>query len=105
MSTPRDGDPTTSLGTSQCLATLSTKKLSPFPNPNLPCCHLRPPPRVPQVYKRMKLQVVISAVEMWTRGDQVTATHSLEQTLQVFTSWCQKDAAVRIEYDHVELLL
>nr|XP_038028553.1 disintegrin and metalloproteinase domain-containing protein 9-like [Anas platyrhynchos] len=57
------------------------------------------------VYKRMKLQIVISAVEMWTKGDQVMATHSLEQTLQVFTSWCQKDAAVRIEYDHVELLL
>lgn len=62
-------------------------------------------PGHPQVYKRMKLQIVISAVEMWTKGDQVTATHSLDQTLQVFTSWCQKDAAVRIEYDHVELLL
>ncbi|XP_035171909.1 disintegrin and metalloproteinase domain-containing protein 9-like [Oxyura jamaicensis] len=57
------------------------------------------------VYKRMKLQVVISAVEMWTRGDQVTATHSLAQTLQFFTTWCQRDAAGRIEYDHVELLL
>ncbi|XP_040386526.1 disintegrin and metalloproteinase domain-containing protein 9-like isoform X1 [Cygnus olor] len=57
------------------------------------------------VYRRMKLQVVISAVEMWTRGDQVTATHSLAQTLQFFTTWCQRDAAGRIEYDHVELLL
>ncbi|NXK44649.1 ADAM9 protein, partial [Chauna torquata] len=57
------------------------------------------------VYKRMKLQIVISAVEMWTRRDQVTATHSLARTLQLFTSWCQEDAVRRIDYDHVELLL
>ncbi|XP_047904013.2 disintegrin and metalloproteinase domain-containing protein 9-like isoform X4 [Anser cygnoides] len=57
------------------------------------------------VYRRMKLQVVVSAVEMWTGGDQVTATHSLAQTLQFFTAWCQRDAAGRFEYDHVELLL
>ncbi|XP_040514739.1 disintegrin and metalloproteinase domain-containing protein 9 isoform X2 [Gallus gallus] len=57
------------------------------------------------VYKRMKLQVVLSAVEMWTTKDHVVATQSLAQTLQSFSSWCQKDAAGRLSYDHVELLL
>ncbi|KAM9602325.1 disintegrin and metalloproteinase domain-containing protein 20-like [Morphnus guianensis] len=57
------------------------------------------------VYKRMKLQVVISAVEMWTRTDQVTAAHSLARTLQVFAAWCQRDAVGRINYDHIQLLL
>ncbi|XP_072201056.1 disintegrin and metalloproteinase domain-containing protein 9-like [Excalfactoria chinensis] len=57
------------------------------------------------VYKHMKLQVVLSAVEMWTRKDQVVATQSLSQTLQSFSRWCQQDAAGRLPYDHVELLL
>ncbi|NXC39812.1 ADAM9 protein, partial [Penelope pileata] len=57
------------------------------------------------VYKPMKLQIVLSAVEMWTTRDQVMATQSLAQTLQLFSSWCQKDAAGRFDYDHVELLL
>lgn len=67
--------------------------------------HTDPRPRCPQVYKRMKLQVVLSAVEMWTTKDHVVATQSLAQTLQSFSSWCQKDAAGRLSYDHVELLL
>uniref|UniRef100_A0A8C2T4U6 Peptidase M12B domain-containing protein n=1 Tax=Coturnix japonica TaxID=93934 RepID=A0A8C2T4U6_COTJA len=57
------------------------------------------------VYKQMKLQVVLSAVEMWTTEDQVVATQSLAQTLRSFSSWCQQDAAGRLPYDHVELLL
>ncbi|NXX60989.1 ADAM9 protein, partial [Scopus umbretta] len=57
------------------------------------------------VYKRMKLQIVISAVEMWTRMDHMPADHSLAQTLQVFATWCQRDAVGRINYDHIQLLL
>ncbi|NXH76470.1 ADAM9 protein, partial [Hydrobates tethys] len=57
------------------------------------------------VYKRTKLQIVISAVEMWTRMDQVTTAHSLARTLQVFATWCQRDAVGRINYDHIQLLL
>ncbi|XP_075357209.1 disintegrin and metalloproteinase domain-containing protein 9-like [Mycteria americana] len=57
------------------------------------------------VYKHVKLQIVISAVEMWTRTDQVTTAHSLAQTLQVFATWCQRDAVGRINYDHIQLLL
>ncbi|NXU23292.1 ADAM9 protein, partial [Thalassarche chlororhynchos] len=57
------------------------------------------------VYKRMKLQIVISAVEMWTGMDQVTTAHSLAQTLQVFATWGQRDAVGRINYDHIQLLL
>ncbi|XP_069663987.1 disintegrin and metalloproteinase domain-containing protein 20 [Haliaeetus albicilla] len=57
------------------------------------------------VYRRMKLQIVISAVEMWTRTDQVTAARSLARTLQVFAAWCQRDAVGRMNYDHIQLLL
>ncbi|XP_009572437.1 PREDICTED: disintegrin and metalloproteinase domain-containing protein 9-like, partial [Fulmarus glacialis] len=57
------------------------------------------------VYKRMNLQIVISAVEMWTRRDQVTPAHSLAQTLEFFATWCQRDAVGRINYDHIQLLL
>ncbi|GAB0181036.1 disintegrin and metalloproteinase domain-containing protein 9-like [Grus japonensis] len=57
------------------------------------------------VYKRMKLQIVVSAVEMWTGMDQVTTTHSLARTLQDFAAWCQRDAVGRINYDHIQLLL
>ena len=53
----------------------------------------------------MKLQVVLSAVEMWTTKDQVAARQSLSQTLRSFSSWCQQDAADRLGYDHVEMLL
>ncbi|XP_048822866.1 disintegrin and metalloproteinase domain-containing protein 20-like [Lagopus muta] len=57
------------------------------------------------VYRSMKLQVVLSAVEMWTSEDQVAARQSLSHTLRSFSSWCQQDAADRLGYDHVELLL
>ncbi|OXB74927.1 UNVERIFIED_CONTAM: hypothetical protein H355_013477, partial [Colinus virginianus] len=57
------------------------------------------------VYKRVGLRIVLSAVEMWTTKDQVLATRSPAQTLRSFSSWCQKDAAGRLLYDHVELLL
>ncbi|NXW84283.1 ADAM9 protein, partial [Alopecoenas beccarii] len=57
------------------------------------------------VYKPMKLQVVISAVEVWTKADQVATARSLAQTLQGFTVWCYKDAIGRINYDHIQLLI
>ncbi|KAM6438958.1 disintegrin and metalloproteinase domain-containing protein 21-like [Rhynochetos jubatus] len=57
------------------------------------------------VYKRMRLQIVVSAVEMWTRMDQVTPAQSLARTLQGFAAWRQREAAGRINYDHIQLLL
>ncbi|KFV51577.1 Disintegrin and metalloproteinase domain-containing protein 9, partial [Tyto alba] len=57
------------------------------------------------VYKPMKLQIIISAVEMWTRRDQVPPGRSLAQALQGFAAWCQRDAVSRINYDHIQLLL
>ncbi|NXK13540.1 ADAM9 protein, partial [Herpetotheres cachinnans] len=57
------------------------------------------------VYKPMKLQIVVRAVEMWTRTDQVTSAHSPARTLQVFAKWCQRDAVGRINYDRIQLLL
>ncbi|OPJ83296.1 disintegrin and metalloproteinase domain-containing protein 20 [Patagioenas fasciata monilis] len=57
------------------------------------------------IYKPMKLQVVISAVEVWTKADQVATARSLAQTLQGFAVWCYKDAFGRINYDHIQLLI
>ncbi|XP_025971106.2 disintegrin and metalloproteinase domain-containing protein 9-like [Dromaius novaehollandiae] len=57
------------------------------------------------VYRPMKLQIVISAVEMWNDVDHVTVAQDLAQTLQFFSMWCQRDVVGRINYDHIELLL
>ncbi|KAM9263427.1 LOW QUALITY PROTEIN: disintegrin and metalloproteinase domain-containing protein 9-like [Cariama cristata] len=57
------------------------------------------------VYKHMKLQTIVIAVEMWTRTDQAMTARSLARTLQVFAAWCQRDAIGHINYDHIQLLL
>ncbi|XP_065535037.1 disintegrin and metalloproteinase domain-containing protein 20-like isoform X2 [Lathamus discolor] len=57
------------------------------------------------VYKRMKLRIVISAVEMWMGSDQVATSRSLARTLRSFSTWSQKEAAGRINYDNLQFLL
>ncbi|XP_033928676.1 disintegrin and metalloproteinase domain-containing protein 9-like [Melopsittacus undulatus] len=57
------------------------------------------------VYKRLKLHIIISAVEMWTGSDQVAPSRSLARTLRTFSTWSQKEAAGRINYDNLQFLL
>ncbi|XP_010015270.1 PREDICTED: disintegrin and metalloproteinase domain-containing protein 9-like, partial [Nestor notabilis] len=57
------------------------------------------------VYKRMRLRIIISAVEMWIGSDQVATTRSLARTLRSFSTWSQKEAAGRINYDNLQFLL
>ncbi|CAM9604055.1 unnamed protein product [Bubo scandiacus] len=124
LNTPRGGDSTPSLGSLfHSLTTLSGKHFLLMPSLNLP--YLLPflfkvnnssetrmlhlftsiSNLLNTVYKPMKLQIIISAMEMWTRTGQVTTSRSLARMLQVFAAWCHRDAVSHINYEHIQLLL
>ena len=72
LSTSRDGDSTTSLGSLvQCLTTLSVKKFFLISNPNLPWRNLRPLPLILWLVtwqKRPTPTRYVSSWQIWHRG-------------------------------------